>query len=1823
MPGTLNVSPFALDLADTTPEDAPLPLVLAGTDAEGQVLTYTIVTPPAHGALVPLTPGSANQTYTPAADYHGPDSFTYRVNDGRLDSNEDGTVTLTVTPRNDAPSFTKGADVTVLEDSGAYSQTGWATAMSAGPADEAGQTLTFAVTDNTNAALFSIAPAVASNGTLTFTPAADVFGSATITLTLSDDGGTANGGADTSAPQTFLITVTNINDAPSFTKGADQTVLEDAGAQTAAGWATAISAGPNESSQTVTFAITANTNPALFSSGPAVSGVTGNLTYTPAPNAIGTATITLRITDNGGTANGGVDVSPTQMFVINVTAVNDAPIADDDSFNVSEGGTLNEPAPGVLTGDTDVEGSTLNAVLVSGPSHASSFTLNADGSFSYIHDGSEPTTDSFTYRANDGGLDSNVATVTITIGAVDDAPVAVDDSYGVNEGATLTIVAPGVLTNDNDPEGSPLTSVLVSGPASASSFTLNADGSFTYTHNGSEAPTDSFTYKANDGALDSNVATVTITITGVNDPPVAVDDVGTTNEDTVLSVPAAGVLTNDTDPDAGDTKTVVAVNGSGANVGTAITTAKGATLTLNANGSYTYDPIAVAAFQALDTGETDTGTFTYTMQDTAAVQSSATVTITITGVNDAPVVTTTSGASAFTEDGGAVVVDGGVTVTDVDVESMTQATVTIANLLNAGLETLATPTLLGGATANFVAPTLTISGSATLAQYQTMLQAVTYNNSSQNPNTTARTIAFQVNDGTVLSTAANKTVSVAAVNDAPAITAGATILFTEGDAATVIDSTITVGDVDDTLIETATVQITGNYVNGQDVLAMPVSPGIGTAFDAPSGTLTLVGSATLAQYQAALRTVTYFNGSSNPSPLPRTVTWTVHDGTVPSNSATSTINVLPVNGAPVGGVDAWTTFGNTELVVDQAGPATPFVADTTTTGFGVLDNDSDPDGDLFSVVGIVGCGDTITPYVCATIGGGSVTMESNGKFTYTPQAGDTAPDSFQYQLRDQPSGGSPLTVNVTVNLTLQERIWYVDGGVAGPGTGTSADPFNTFATIAAGDASDSDDADDYIFVHDSTVAGAGIALETGQKLFGEDHGLAINQNLNGNGNTILVAPGNSPVFNATSGNALTILADATNGNRLGIEIRGLTLSTAGATSNAIDVTSANTQSFGVTISDVTITGATAEGIDVNHGSSAATSTVSLSNVSVTSTGTGIDLNESAGTLTITGFSGLTISGNTAGSGIVVSNATFDTTAGGAYTQVAGGTAAVGDSVNPVGGAGVVLTNVSGDLAFTDLEIFSGNGAGLLMTGTGAVNTAAGTGTRVTVAAGVAALQSTGGPVVDVTNATIDLPLGSATVTSSPTTGISLVGVSDGTTNAAFSAASGSIAGTAGVAFNVSDSNATIGYSGAITKATDGRLVDFFNFDTDTATLSGNLSCTALCDGIEVTNNGGAGTVTFSGATKTLNTSAGAITAVNLDTNTGGTVNFTVGGLDIDTSTATAFSVIGGGTITVSGIGNAINTTTGTAFLNTGGDNINAVIAVNAALTTTTGRLVDIQNRTNTGPANVVLSGNLSTNGGTGILVANNTGATIAFGGATKTLNTATNTAVTLTNNAGAIVDFIGGGLDIDTTTGTGFSAVYTGSGSVNVTGTGNSINSTGAQAINVTSSTAGQAVTANITFDSVTSGGGLSNIELTRVNGTVTLNGGALSGATSQAVDIDTGTASITYAGTLNSTRGIFVANKTGGTVTFSGATKTLNTGINTAVSLTINTGATINFSGGGLDIDTTSGTGFLATGGGTVNVTGTGNTIFANGAGTALNIANTNIGASDVTFQSYFCGDR
>ncbi|MDD4891499.1 MAG: discoidin domain-containing protein, partial [Phycisphaerae bacterium] len=228
-----------------------------------------------------VTPGTTLLSSTgdglvwhPAADANGLalNAFTVKAYDGSLASSTAVQVKVDVDPVNDAPSFAKGSDQTVNEDAGAQTVANWATGLSVGPDNESSQTLSFEVTGNTNSTLFSTAPAVSSDGTLTYTPAGNANGSATITVVAHDDGGTANGGVDTSDPQTFTITVNAVNDAPSFTKGDDQTVNEDAGAQAVANWATGLSVGPdNESSQTLSFEVTGNTNSTLFSTAPAVS----------------------------------------------------------------------------------------------------------------------------------------------------------------------------------------------------------------------------------------------------------------------------------------------------------------------------------------------------------------------------------------------------------------------------------------------------------------------------------------------------------------------------------------------------------------------------------------------------------------------------------------------------------------------------------------------------------------------------------------------------------------------------------------------------------------------------------------------------------------------------------------------------------------------------------------------------------------------------------------------------------------------------------------------------------------------------------------------------------------------------------------------------------------------------------------------------------------------------------------------------------------------------------------------------------------------------------------------------------------------------------------------------------------------------------------------------------------------------------------------------------------------------------------------------------------------------------------------------------------
>ena len=289
--------------------------------------------------------------------------------------------------------------------------------------------------------------------------------------------------------------------------------------------------------------------------------------------------------------------------------VNNPPVAVDDAFStdmeVAVSGNL-------LTNDSDPDGNniSLNTTPVTPPAHGS-VTLNADGTFTYTPTTAYVGTDTFVYEIFDDGTPSltDQATVTITINSIDNPPVAVDDAFSTNMNQTLS---GNIITNDSDPDSDNITvnTTPVTPPAHGT-LTLNADGTFTYTPETDYTGTDTFVYEIYDDGTPSltDQATVNITINAANNPPVAVDDAFSENMNQTIS---GNVLTNDSDPD-NDNLTVNT---------TPVTPPEHGTLSLNANGTFTYTP---------ETDYTGTDSFVYEISDdgTPSLTDQATVNITI------------------------------------------------------------------------------------------------------------------------------------------------------------------------------------------------------------------------------------------------------------------------------------------------------------------------------------------------------------------------------------------------------------------------------------------------------------------------------------------------------------------------------------------------------------------------------------------------------------------------------------------------------------------------------------------------------------------------------------------------------------------------------------------------------------------------------------------------------------------------------------------------------------------------------------------------------------------------------------------------------------------------------------------------------------------------------------------------------------------------------------------------------------------------------------------------------------------------------------------
>ncbi len=435
------------------------------------------------------------------------------------------------------------APLVVAEDSGAYSGAAFLTAISPGPANESAQTVSFTVTNNNNG-LFSAQPAIAPNGTLTFTPAPDQNGQATVTVTSVDDGGTANGGVNTSAPQTFVITVTPENDAPVITSdgGGDDASLNVAENSTAV---TTVSAADIDlPAQTLTFNITGGDDSALFSIGSA----TGVLSFLNAPNYESPADADLdnvyELIVEVSDGNGGTD---EQEISVTVTNVNEAPF-------ITYGGTTppsvwNMPENQVdlipfEADDPDFETVTLTFSIHGGADQAR-FGIDAEtGELAFLatpdfENPADADTDNVYHvviAVTDDGTPALTTThaVSITITDTNDAPVIISNGGGalaaVNVPENTTAVTTVVATDDDLPAQTLTFSII--GGADAARFTLGGGTGVLAFNSGKdhEFPSDQngdnvyeVVVRVEDDASppSSDSQTILVTITPVDEAPLA------------------------------------------------------------------------------------------------------------------------------------------------------------------------------------------------------------------------------------------------------------------------------------------------------------------------------------------------------------------------------------------------------------------------------------------------------------------------------------------------------------------------------------------------------------------------------------------------------------------------------------------------------------------------------------------------------------------------------------------------------------------------------------------------------------------------------------------------------------------------------------------------------------------------------------------------------------------------------------------------------------------------------------------------------------------------------------------------------------------------------------------------------------------------------------------------------------------------------------------------------------------------------------------------------------------------------------------------------
>lgn len=477
--------PATAGQSSMTAEETPLDITLAAASPSGGALTY-FVTQPSHGTLAGT---GAARTYTPATDYHGPDSFTFNVSDGTSTSNT-STVTITVTEVNDAPGAAGDLKMTPEDAPLVFAASDLTANDDAGAPDEAGQTLTVSSVTATADTHGTVALA---GGQVTYTPAANYNGPASFTYEVCDDGTTSGSPDSQCATATVTVTVTPVNDTP--------TVADDSAA-TDEDTPVTLDARANDSDvDGDALSVSAVTQGAH---GAVVVNGDGTLTYTPAANYNGLDNFHYTVSD-------GVGATVTATVNVTVSSVNDLPVAAADST------TTNEDTPvsvNVVSNDTDEDGDALSLQSVSGALHGSVAVVSGQAVFTPEANYNGPA--SFDYVVSDGHGGTASGTVGVTVNAVNDAPSL------SNVPATATIPELASYTFNaqaNDVDGQALTFSLVGAPAGA---TINpSTGQFSWTPSEAQGGTVSpyvFKVRVSDGVVNVE-SDVSLTVTEVNSAP--------------------------------------------------------------------------------------------------------------------------------------------------------------------------------------------------------------------------------------------------------------------------------------------------------------------------------------------------------------------------------------------------------------------------------------------------------------------------------------------------------------------------------------------------------------------------------------------------------------------------------------------------------------------------------------------------------------------------------------------------------------------------------------------------------------------------------------------------------------------------------------------------------------------------------------------------------------------------------------------------------------------------------------------------------------------------------------------------------------------------------------------------------------------------------------------------------------------------------------------------------------------------------------------------------------------------------------------------------